>query len=132
MSSSVGSIGEEIACAYLLGKKYEVLDRNVFGLPYGEIDIICRSEEGILVFMEVKTATQNFAGFLPEDHATPAKLRRMKVMAQMFSAKHSHLVNDRLGWRIDLIAITLPSEGSPELLTMSNKDVLINHYENVG
>jgi putative endonuclease len=127
----IGNIGEDLACTYLKSKKYEILNRNVFGLPYGEIDVICRSEEGILVFVEVKTITHNIAGFLPEDNASTAKLRKMKVMAQMFSAKHSYLVDDMAGWRIDLIAITLPA-GDPSLLTIYNDNVLINHYENVG
>jgi putative endonuclease len=131
MTSTIGGIGEDIACAYLRTKQYSILKRNVFGLPYGEIDIICRSEEGTLVFVEVKTVSANTAGYLPEDHANPAKIRKMKVMAQMFSAKHSDIVDDKAGWRIDLIAITIPA-GDPELLTLNNKDVIINHYENVG
>lgn len=50
-----GEIGEEIACKYLIKKRYKILDRN-FKNSIGEIDIIAKDKKEI-VFVEVKSRT---------------------------------------------------------------------------
>ncbi len=127
-------LGEQIACDYLKSKRYSIIDRN-FRKPWGEIDIIARDRDGTLVFVEVKTMVSS--EFLkPEDNATSAKLRKMKVAASLYAGKYPGLVSDKAGWRIDLIAIPIPEELAEQgTLTRQDKDVLYKglvHYENVG
>lgn len=50
----IGQIGEDLACQYLLNNKYKIIDRN-YREKWGEIDIICKDKNGVLVFIEVKT-----------------------------------------------------------------------------
>ena len=47
-----GRTGEDVACAYLKKKKYEIIERN-FTTNVGEIDIIA-AYDGYVVFVEVK------------------------------------------------------------------------------
>lgn len=49
----VGDSGEEVAARHLSGKGYEILARN-WRTRRGEIDLISRDPEGVLVFVEVK------------------------------------------------------------------------------
>lgn len=53
-TSSVGYIGESIACGYLERNRYKIVSRN-FRTRFGEIDIISKSPHKILTFVEVKT-----------------------------------------------------------------------------
>lgn len=50
----IGSFGENIVCGYLSDKGYTILGRN-YTTPFGEIDIIAKSSDRMLVFVEVKT-----------------------------------------------------------------------------
>lgn len=140
--SEVGKLGEDLACEYLLSKGYKIIDRN-YRKPWGELDIIAKDPANILVFVEVKTMRsrpesrildaamphrdnpaihseqcRTVAALQPEDNLTAAKLKKLQRTAQMFAGQFPHLVDDKRGWRIDLLAITLPA----------NK---INHYENI-
>jgi Holliday junction resolvase-like predicted endonuclease len=51
---SVGSTGEETACGYLVNNGYKILERN-YRTKFGEIDIVAKSPDKTLVFVEVKT-----------------------------------------------------------------------------
>jgi len=132
--SEVGKIGEDLACRYLIGKNYKIIDRN-YRRPWGELDIIAIDPAMVLVFVEVKTIRQptdnecgnsaiqnercrNIAALTPEDNLTSAKLKKLQRTAQLFAGKHPEFVNEQKGWRIDLLAICLPA----------NK---ITHYENI-
>ena len=127
--SYIGKIGEDLACEYLKDKKYKILERN-HRQKWGELDIIAKNSDGILVFIEVKTLQMfhvkqcgnnaAIAELLPEENLTKAKLEKVKRTAQVFADQHSELIDEEKGWRIDLIAITL-----------INKENQINHYENI-
>ncbi|MBN2172687.1 MAG: YraN family protein [Bacteroidales bacterium] len=62
--NELGKIGENIAFQYLLGKGYEIVERN-WRFGKDEIDIIARYENR-LVIIEVKTRSTDFFGD-PED-----------------------------------------------------------------
>jgi hypothetical protein len=66
-------------------------------------------------------------GLFPEDHLGKAKLRRLARMGELFSAKHPELVDPRKGWRIDLLAISVPNSS----LTYQDNDVILRYYENI-
>ena len=56
--SEIGKLGEDIACQYLLNKSFTIIERN-FRKKWGELDIIAKDSNGVLVFVEVKTMRQS-------------------------------------------------------------------------
>src|SRR3989338_241811 len=120
-NSAIGKIGEDIACKFLREKGYKILERN-FRKKWGELDIISKDRKGILVFVEVKTIDNLDArtNLLPEENLTKSKLQKLQRTAMLYAGEHNELVKYKLGWRIDLVAITLNE----------NKNT-INHYENI-
>lgn len=141
----LGRKGEEIACGYLVDKDYQILGQN-FWRPFGEIDIITKFRGQTLVFVEVKTIHRSGQTTLPdlcqnstrsgqvpakpnreqedyiepEDNLTAAKLAKLRKICEWYVLCHPSLVDQRYGWRIDLLA-----------LTIHDKDCLIRHYENI-
>ncbi len=58
----IGDLGEDLACRFLIGKGFTVIERNYLR-PYGEIDIVVK-KEGKLIFVEVKTVTRGTNPFV--------------------------------------------------------------------
>jgi len=98
---ALGRSGEDIACRYLLGKNYEIVERG-FRLLRGEIDIVAL-DGGILVFVEVKARTDESHG-RPEEAVTPGKQRQIRRLAQGYLMAHPRPGAD---CRFDVIAILL-------------------------
>ena len=113
----VGKLGEDIACKYLIKKGYKIIKRN-FKKPWGEIDIIARAPGKTLVFVEVKAVSEG--EIKAEDQLTKAKLKKLKRAACLYAGHYPEKISDKVGWRIDLLAITL-----------RRGDFSINHYENI-
>ena len=100
---ALGRRGEEVAARYLRRMGYEILERN-WRCRFGEADIVALDEEtGDLVFVEVKTRSDEYAG-LPEEAVTPQKRRRYERIALEY-LRVSALTN--LALRFDIIALTL-------------------------
>ena len=120
---SIGEMGEDIACEFLLNKKYRVLVRN-YWKPWGEIDIVARAYDGTVVFVEVKTMKEGGPEALaPEDNVSAAKLLKLRRTCEAFARANPHLIRPKKGWRLDLVAITLLlEEGIPPRIV---------HYENI-
>ncbi len=130
----IGQIGEKIAVTYLKQYGYKILYRNI-RYPLGEIDIITKSPDNALVFIEVKTLDKRDiiainnnqiyqkyilnTGTRPEDNLSWSKLLKLKKVCLFFANSHPHLANN--GWRIDLLALTL-----------LNKYCDIRHLENIS
>ena len=115
----LGKIGEDKACEYLVKNKWKIIDRN-FRRKFGELDIVVKKDR-VLVFVEVKTMTGEDDSVLrPEDQMTKAKISKFKKIAQYYAGLHPELVNEKLGWRLDLLT-----------LTILEKDCIIKHYENI-
>ena len=118
---TLGRLGENIACEYLVKKGYKIIERN-FWRPWGELDIISKAPEKTLVFVEVKTMSGNGSdGLQPEDQLTKAKLKKLQRPSSLYAGHYPEKIKDNKGWRIDLIAIILNDE--------ENCD--IKHYENI-
>ena len=96
---ALGRSGEDIACRYLLGRKYEIVSRG-FRMFRGEVDIIARDSR-TLVFVEVKARADESHG-RPEESVTPAKQKQIRRIAQGFLAANPHPGVD---CRFDVIAI---------------------------
>ncbi len=79
-----GVFGEALALKYLVGKGYEVLERN-YRTRHGEIDLILR-DDGALVFVEVKARRGRGFGE-PLEAVTPVKQARVRLMAEVYLAE---------------------------------------------
>jgi len=121
--SQTGQLGEDIACGYLVDKKYKIIERN-YRQKWGELDIVAKAPDKTLVFVEVKTLWKN-RNVQPEDNLTKSKLEKLKRTASLYAGHYQNLIDDKRGWRIDLIAITLNH------LTNLQKNCNIKHYENI-
>lgn len=119
--AELGKYGEDLACNYLKTKKYRIIERN-FRKPWGELDIIALAPDRTLVFIEVKTVQQygNTGELNPEEQMTFSKMRKFKRTAELYAGERQELFNDKKGWRLDLLA-----------LTITDKDFVIKHYENI-
>ena len=85
-NQSFGKRGEEAAAACAQQQGYELLETNS-RTPFGEIDVILRSPEGEIVFMEVKTRSGTAYGD-PEEAVSPAKLSHMERSAEFWLEAH--------------------------------------------
>ncbi len=125
-----GDVGEEIACGYLVGNGYKIIERN-FWRPWGEIDIIAKNPHKILTFVEVKTIKAlSCQGLTPEDQLSTAKLLKLKRIAVFYANNNPQMLSNR-GWQIDLIAITIDPDHCSPSLTIKDNCFVIHHYQNI-
>jgi putative endonuclease len=132
--SELGKSGEDLVCRYLVDKKFKIIERN-YRKPWGELDVIAKSPDKTLVFVEVKTmrqfgnksgnSSQGYPQFPnseinPEMQMTQTKIKKVKRTAALYVGSYPELIDENKGWRIDLLA-----------LTINGKDCVINHYENI-
>jgi putative endonuclease len=96
----LGRWGEAQAARFLKKQGLRVLERNV-ELPAGEIDLVARDGDA-LVIVEVKTrAEADFGG--PLAAINPSKRRKLVILARSYLARH------RLGetpCRFDIVGVT--------------------------
>lgn len=98
-----GARGEDLACAYLRGQGFEIIDRN-YARAGGEIDIIAR-EGAVIAFIEVKARLTVRYG-APAEAVTPAKQKRILRTALLYASEH-HLEDAPM--RFDVLEV-LPDE----------------------
>ena len=126
--SELGKAGEDFACEYLIKNGYKIIDRN-FREKWGELDIVAISKDKTLIFVEVKTMQEsNLQGLWPEDQMTAAKIKKFKKVASLYAGHNQNLINDKKGWRLDLIALEV---SSAELLTKDENNFRVKHYQNI-
>ncbi|KKU94481.1 MAG: hypothetical protein UY26_C0001G0033 [Candidatus Jorgensenbacteria bacterium GW2011_GWA1_48_13] len=126
--SELGKWGEDRACEYLVDKGFKIIERN-FRKPWGELDIVAKYKDGTLVFVEVKTVNNpGPSGVTAEDQMSAAKIRKFKKAASLYAGHRPELINDKIGWRLDLITLVV---NNIEPLTKSGENFLISHYPNV-
>jgi putative endonuclease len=109
-TTDLGARGERIAAAYLTDSGLRVLDRN-WRCREGELDLVARDGDA-LVFCEVKTRRGTGFGH-PVEAVTPAKQRRLRVLAQRWLSGHDEHAPDV---RFDVIGV-LVRPGRPALVT---------------
>lgn len=126
--SQLGNLGEDIACQYLVEKGFKIIGRN-YRKPWGEIDIIAKSPDKTLVFVEVKTmqtsgdsANNSAKSLMPEDQLTTAKLQKLQKTSQLYAGQYPKLIKDKKGWRIDLVCIDF---------YVDENEYDARHYENI-
>lgn len=82
--NSVGREGEDAAVAFVRKKGYRILEKN-YRTVFGEIDIIARDRD-VLVFIEVKTRTDNSFGS-PYEAVHKRKREKIRKVALCFMKK---------------------------------------------
>ncbi len=101
----VGQLGEEVAARALQEQGYVLLGRNVRIRGLGEIDILAR-EGDTLVVVEVRTRKGGRA-HAPEDSVGPRKQAKLAALAQAIALEQE--------WegplRVDLVAVELTRDG---------------------
>jgi putative endonuclease len=107
--SALGRYGEELAARRLVEAGMTVLERNWRCGRTGEIDIVARDGD-TLVVCEVKTRRTG-AYEHPMAAVTPEKAQRLRGLAERWI--HTHGGAPPGGVRIDLVGIVLPDRGAP-------------------
>ena len=105
-----GNKGEDIACKFLEGKKYKIIDRNYLK-KYGEIDIVAQKEKTTL-FIEVKSVTHEMQDkfshendrYRPEDNIHPEKFRRLSNVVQSYLSENNLEESE---WKFGVITVIL-------------------------
>ncbi len=106
---ALGKYGEELAARRLAEAGMTVLDRNWRGGRTGEIDIVARDGDALVV-CEVKTRRE--ASFQhPMAAVTPAKAQRLRGLAERWLQEHGWAPPG--GVRIDLVGVVVPERGAP-------------------
>ncbi len=118
---AIGDVGEDIACTYLVGKGWRIIERN-YWRPWGEIDIVAEDREKRLRFVEVKSISRALGGvgkeggagdgscetYRPEENMHPQKLRRLSRVIQTYLLeKH---IREQQAWQLDLACVYLDFE----------------------
>ncbi|MGW3668771.1 YraN family protein [Streptomyces sp. NPDC005141] len=106
---ALGAYGEELAARRLTETGMTVLARNWRCGRTGEIDIVARDGDALVV-CEVKTRRAG-AFQHPMEAVTPAKARRLRGLAERWLQEHGGAPPG--GVRIDLIGVVLPERGAP-------------------
>lgn len=99
----IGSKGEDLAVKFLKDKGYKIISRN-YKTPIGEIDIIAE-DNGILVFVEVKTRTSNLFGY-PFEAVGTKKQHKLKNLALLYLKKNK----SERSVRFDVLSISLNND----------------------
>ena len=111
----LGRWGEKRSERFLKRKGLKTLTRN-FSCNTGEIDLVMVATDRTIVFVEVRTRSDETFG-PPESSITPAKKARLSRTARHFLATHN--IENR-PFRFDIVTIVLGQTGRPKL----------KHYKN--
>ncbi len=110
-NKGIGTLGEDVAAAFLEKRRYRILERN-FRCKGGEVDIIARDPgDQSLVFIEVK-ARKDLSYGVPQLAVTPFKQRQVSKAALTWLSKKR--LHDRNA-RFDVIAILLAGDGGHKI-----------------
>jgi putative endonuclease len=107
--SALGRYGEGLAARRLTQAGMTVLERNWRCGRTGEIDIVARDGD-VLVVCEVKTRRAG-AFQHPMAAVTPEKAERLRGLAERWIQSHGGAPPG--GVRIDLVGVLLPRRGAP-------------------
>jgi putative endonuclease len=111
----LGKWGQKQTKKFLKKKGYKTLAEN-FSCKTGEIDLIMADSSGTVVFVEVKTRTnEDFAD--AEAAVTTAKKQRLLRTAKFFTKKYKL---ENLPLRFDVVIIIANQKNKPQM----------KHYEN--
>ncbi|MFE9612562.1 YraN family protein [Streptomyces sp. NPDC006012] len=107
--NAIGRYGEDLAARRLTGAGMTVLERNWRCGRSGEIDIVARDGDTV-VLCEVKTRRGGCYEH-PMAAVTPRKAQRLRDLAERWIQTHGGTPPG--GVRIDLVGVLLPDRGAP-------------------
>ena len=117
LESQIGKYAEDLATEYLKKRGYKILFRN-YRKPWGEVDVVA-GDERVVVFVEVKANTSDYANFQPEIRANREKMKKVIRAARTYLAQYD--LNDA-EWRLDVITVMIDK----------NRGVAkIKHFKNI-
>ncbi len=102
-----GKQGEQDAAERAVQRGYTVLERN-YRTPYGELDLILRSPENEIVFVEVKARSGTYFGY-PESAVNRQKKSHI-IRSAYYYLKQTFPDNDEIPWHIDIMALIYKSD----------------------
>ncbi|MFF8996987.1 YraN family protein [Streptomyces achromogenes] len=108
---AIGKYGEDLAARRLAEAGMTILERNWRGGRSGEIDIVARDGDALVV-CEVKTR-RGSAYEHPMAAVTPEKAARLRALAERWIQAHGGAPPG--GVRIDLVGVLLPRRGAPSV-----------------
>ncbi|MFE9664575.1 YraN family protein [Streptomyces sp. NPDC005955] len=108
---ALGKYGEDLAARRLTAGGWAVLARNWRCGRAGELDIVAR-EGDVLVVCEVKTRREGLFQ-QPLAGVTPDKARRLRDLAQRWVQEHGGAPPG--GVRIDVVGVLVPHRGAPRI-----------------
>ncbi|MBB6418322.1 putative endonuclease [Streptomyces sp. AK010] len=106
--SAMGKYGESLAARRLAETGLTVLERNWRSGRTGEIDIVARDGD-VLVVCEVKTRREGPFGH-PMAAVTPQKAERLRNLAERWIQTHGGAPPG--GVRVDVVGVLLPARGA--------------------
>ncbi|MBN1638473.1 MAG: YraN family protein [Ignavibacteriales bacterium] len=106
----LGKKGEDLACKFLEEQEYEIIQRN-YTYEHGEIDIIAKSPDNCLVFVEVRTKTNTIYG-KPEDSVTIKKRKQIRKIAEAYLWEKNI---DNIECRLDVMGILFLEGEKPRI-----------------
>ncbi len=98
----IGLRGEQLACRYLRKNKYEIIATN-YATKLGETDIVARSSDGTICFVEVKTRSPGQLTS-PSEAVDYRKSENLKTNAAAFLKITK---NESASIRFDIIEVIL-------------------------
>lgn len=107
-----GKKGEDLACRFLEGGGYEILERN-YRYKQSEIDVVCKTDD-LLVFVEVKTRSNRIYGE-PESFVSESQQAAI-IRAAEYYMEDSEWVGDI---RFDIISI-IKSSNDEEIVHLKD------------
>lgn len=110
---ATGKHGEDIAVEFILGKSYQLIERN-WRHKHAEVDIIA-SKDQVLHFFEVKTRRGKQI-VDPETSVNTRKLNKLKEAAAEFLYLHPH-------WKhlqFNIISIRIAEDDETEILLIED------------
>lgn len=110
MNQLLGAQGEELVVVHLQKLNYEILDRN-WRIKEGEIDIVAKSPENRIVFVEVKTRSTTKFGY-PIEAIDEQKAQRLQRLALAWLSTHNCFGFD---FRLDVAGVIIDSTGKSTL-----------------
>ena len=86
LKKTAGDQGETLAGQYLERRGYTILNRQ-WRCRFGELDLVARSPEGVLCFVEVKRRGPGSIG-LPREFVDGRKQERLRRAANLYIGVH--------------------------------------------
>jgi putative endonuclease len=105
-ASKLGENGEQFVADYLTKIGYQIMSRN-WRVREGELDIVASDQNGLIIFVEVKTRTSIAFGD-PLESIDQKKLFRIQKLALAWLATNLRLGNP---YRIDSAGVIISRSG---------------------